>query len=430
MNVLIISRTPWDEKNSFGNTFLNLFDGMQDVQIYHICCQKGETSGSIAKGTLQLTDSSVLKSVFWHDPATKVVEKQANTVNIRDISDLVRGSKAKRNPILHFVRDTIWRIAPYKRSRILNDFLNNNKYHLLYFPVYSSIYMTDFQITIARSLQIPMVLHISDDEFKENMGKEFGLATRLYQKKAQKKLRELFSLCSYMDVFTDTMKRDYERLFHKPCYVIGKGVRVDDIPLLPKKHNNDCIKIVYTGNLGTGRYKTIAAFGRALGHQTKEGKVIIEIYSKDFIDKRMRKEFNTSDVICIKPPLSAEEVRIVQQNADYLLHVESFSKKAITNTRMSFSTKIIDYMMSGNPIIAIGPSQVSSMSFLKEKKLAVVIEEEEEFDSVVQSIISNKIDRQALFFRVRKFLMYERDISKIQNDMKKRMDALCDPLGR
>lgn len=64
MRILIISRTPWDESDSFGNTFSNLFGGMDNVEIYKICCQGGLLNSSIVNKAYLMTDFSVLSTVF------------------------------------------------------------------------------------------------------------------------------------------------------------------------------------------------------------------------------------------------------------------------------------------------------------------------------------------------------------------------------
>ena len=425
MNILIISRTPWSLNNSFGNTFSNLFAGMGDVTIYHISCQKGETSDSLAKAAIQLTDSSVLKSILGKDAAFRGVLNQSATQSGWDISNLIKGQKAKRNPLFHIIRDLIWKLAPIDRSKTLNDFLNNTKLDLIYLPIYSSCYMCDFQMAIVKKLRIPVVAHISDDEYKENTGYSSKILASLYQKMAQKKIRELISYCAYMDVFAQNMKVEYERLFGKPCYIIGKGVRIEDIPATPIIHSNNGIRVIYTGNLGTERYKIIAAMGRAFDRKNIGSDVVLEVYTRDIIDKKISKEFQHVQSIKVMGALTAEEAKEVQKAADYLLHVESFSEESIVATRMSFSTKIIDYMMSGNAIIAIGPAQVNSISLLKEKRLAIVADTVHDLDRIADLVVTHQINRQALFHRVRDYLESERNLEKIQKDMKERMKALC-----
>ena len=39
--ILVVSCTPWNANNSVGNTYANLFDGMDDCVIAHIYCADG-----------------------------------------------------------------------------------------------------------------------------------------------------------------------------------------------------------------------------------------------------------------------------------------------------------------------------------------------------------------------------------------------------
>ena len=62
MKILIISRTPWNNSNSFGNTFSNIFGGMQGVEIFNICCQGGAIDNNIVIKTLQISEISLIRS--------------------------------------------------------------------------------------------------------------------------------------------------------------------------------------------------------------------------------------------------------------------------------------------------------------------------------------------------------------------------------
>jgi hypothetical protein len=59
--------------------------------------------------------------------------------------------------------------------------------------------------------------------------------------------------------------------------------------------------------------------------------------------------------------------------ADIVLHAESFAKKEIRKTRLSFSTKIIDCMQSGSCLLAIGPESTASIRFLQGEGIAETI---------------------------------------------------------
>ena len=68
MRILIISRTSWDNSNSFGNTFSNIFGGIKDLEIYNVCSQEGDNINSIVQCTYQMTDRSVLESIVGKAP--------------------------------------------------------------------------------------------------------------------------------------------------------------------------------------------------------------------------------------------------------------------------------------------------------------------------------------------------------------------------
>ena len=60
--------------------------------------------------------------------------------------------------------------------------------------------------------------------------------------------------------------------------------------------------------------------------------------------------------------------------ADILLHVESFNEKMKKYTRLSISTKIPEYLASKRLIIAIGPVDIASIEYLKDNKAALILD--------------------------------------------------------
>ena len=147
MKILIISRTPWNEGNSFGNTFTNLFKGMQNVEIYHICCQKGITKGTLAVGTLQMTEKQIIRD------GKNIGEMVFDSINL-DLKESINKSVknkykdyivSKRFVSALLVRDIIWKLSNYKKSDQLLRFIKNANPDIIYLPIYNSWYMCDIQ---------------------------------------------------------------------------------------------------------------------------------------------------------------------------------------------------------------------------------------------------------------------------------------------
>ena len=97
MRILIISSTPWSVENSFGNTFNNLFQNTENIEIYHICCKHGKTDHSPAHKTFQMTDKAVLKSIYKRKAVTGwIVEPNAELETDANVEVSTKAAKRRR----------------------------------------------------------------------------------------------------------------------------------------------------------------------------------------------------------------------------------------------------------------------------------------------------------------------------------------------
>ena len=137
MKILVISNTSWDNANSFGNTFSNLFENMSGVEIYNICLKHGVSNNTVVEKACQLTDKTVLKSIYKinYDPA-RIIESQGVE---KDFETEISSSARKKRSIISFIiRDLIWKLGRWKKSKILNDFIKSVNPDVIYLPIYSS----------------------------------------------------------------------------------------------------------------------------------------------------------------------------------------------------------------------------------------------------------------------------------------------------
>ncbi len=421
MRILVISSTPWDISNSFGNTFSNLFSGMEDVEIYNICCRNGENNNDVVKEAIQSTDKSILKSIYklGYDPFWKMEITSQNKEN-KEISEAAR---KKRKPIYFFIRDMIWKMGRFQKSKILNDFLDRVKPDLIYLPIYAQHYMCDFQNYIIEKLNVPVVGHITDDVY--GMKPNIRGLEKSRRKKLQKKLEALIKKCSYIEVFAENMAREYSEKFSVPCYLIGKGIKSEQILKLSyTEGKKEKIKLVYTGVLSADRFTSMIKIGQALNKACDTDRIELDIYSQTILTNEMEKELSKCPHIHFKGRIDREAVDKVQREADILIHVEGFSPTAIHEAGMSFSTKIIDYMLSGKPIFAVGSEKINSISVLSKKKLAITAKSIEEIDTQIEMIANENIDFNEILSNVDNYLRSERSIDIIQKGMKNRLDGL------
>lgn len=421
MKILIISRTPWNNSNSFGNTFSNLFGGMQDVEIYNICCQAGSTENTEVCKTLQMSESSVINSLKGSSVA--ITSSSANTV--ASVEKMQVAGKKNRSPWMFIARDMIWEVGAIRWKSVVKRFVKEVNPDIIYLPIYGSWYMCDLDKYIINVAKCPVVGHITDDGYGYAPNEqEIGLA-RIYRMVLRKKWRNLIKKCSYIEVFADNMKQEYEQQFNVPCYVIGKGMLPDEVCKPQIRPNKDELHFVYTGGIGGERYSVLMALAKSFSCQSIK-KCYLDIYSATPLTDTMKAEMDAIESVVFHGAVSGSEVRKIQMDADYLVHVEGFSKDSISSTRMSFSTKIPDYLSTGNVMFAIGPSEINSILVLKERGAAVVVDDISRLGSMIFKLCNGEIDTHSIQERAYTYLTTVRNKTTIQAGMLERMKRLIE----
>ena len=180
--------------------------------------------------------------------------------------------------------------------------------------------------------------------------------------------------------------------------------------------------MVYTGVLSRYRYETIIEIGKAL--KKIDSKIELDIYSQTVLTDEMKKELDIYPNLKFNGRIDREQVDIAQKESDILLHVEGFNEEAIHSSKMSFSTKIIDYMLKGKIIFAIGSEKINSIQVLDKNNLAVVAKKQEEINIKLKQIVNQEIDFDKILSSVENYLKTERNIEVIRREIKKRMEGL------
>jgi len=81
-------------------------------------------------------------------------------------------------------------------------------------------------------------------------------------------------------------------------------------------------------------------------------------------------------------------VKVVQKQADILVFVESLEDKYRYTARLSFSTKITDYLKSGKCIFAIGDKEIAPIDYFTKYDSAVIASNYEEICNKLEQIVS------------------------------------------
>lgn len=182
------------------------------------------------------------------------------------------------------------------------------------------------------------------------------------------------------------MRKDYSRYLNIEGKILYK---IPDFSRMQSEYStiNQPVRFLFTGNIGSNRWKTLSLLASTLkeldfGH--------LDIYTATPLTDEMTIALNIAGYSETHAPVTQNEVKLLQNNADVLVHTESFDLSNKLLVRYSISTKIMDYLCMGRAILAIGPADVASIEYLRDNNAALVASSKDEIIKVIRRLKSNK----------------------------------------
>ena len=386
MKILVISNTAWNQGNSFGNSYNNIFAGLNELTFASIYCRDGyvDSSVNIARAYC-INPNCFLKNLFLRKIPTgkeivlhtSDVEQQQKfigpTSNHSLKTKLVNLCKILRWQIFQWGLDLLWKVGRWN-SEELKDFINDFHPDLLFVPIYYSAHMNDLVLWAKKIAKVPMLGYISDDCYTL---RQFSFSPLYWMDRLWKrrKVKRSIEQCEILYVISDIQKHEYEQLFSVPCKVLTKVA--DFTEPVPSWTYSSVPKLIYAGNIGSGRWKSLALLAKVVECLNRQGKQCeLNIYTPTPLSWRMRRALQCNGV-GIHPPVDYETILSLQEKADILVHVEGLSLSSRLAVHQSFSTKLVDFFAMGKPILAIGTPDVASIAHLVKNDAAMVASDEE-----------------------------------------------------
>lgn len=426
MRILVLSSTPWSANNSFGNSFSSIFEGMEDIEVANIACRPGWPDCYLVKRFYQMTEKSLLRNLknksYPAGEEHRLNSQKSNAVVVDNIKGWRFGQK-KRWQILFWMRDLIWLVGRWK-SPELDCFLDDFKPDLIFQPVYYSSYLNDIAQYIKKHTDVPMLGYISDDCYtlKQLSFSPLYWIDRLYKRR---KVKKTIEMCELLYVISDIQKEEYEKCFTTKCKILTKGADFSKHPDV-KEHDHNPLQLVYTGNIGTNRWKSLKMIANVLEKINQDGiKAQLRIYTATPLTTKMEKALNRGQSSFLMGSVPASEVPNIQKDADILVHVEALDLKSRLAVRHSLSTKIVDYLKAARPILAVGPKDVASMDHLIRNECAIVADHSKELEEKIRAILSDPAQLDAIVEKAYECGRKYHDRHTIQKMLKEDLEAVC-----
>lgn len=392
MRILVVSTTPWHSTNSFGNSFSNIFEGVADIEVASVSCSSVRQVDGIVSACFEISERSLLenlknKSQPSGRPVTLEVPVAASMAASPRENSLMTFAKKKRWTLLFWARDLIWKFGRWKSSELL-QFVRDFKPDLIFQPVYFASYPDKIGMFLRQYAQVPMIGYISDDNYTL---RRFSLSPLFWIDRLCKRrtVKKTILRCELLYVISELQKQEYEKIFGVPCKILTKSADFSEEPPVKNRYNNP-LQLVFTGNIGTNRWKSLARIAKALETVNRDGvRAQLRIYTATPVTHKMREELDVDGSSFLMGAVPASEIPRIQSDADMLVHVEALDLKNRLAVRQSFSTKLVDYFKAARPILAVGPHDVASIAHLIENDCALVAETVEQIEAALEAVLAD-----------------------------------------
>lgn len=388
VKILFVSASPLKYELSIGNTFLNLFDNVEDVEMASICTRKGTPASKISK-CFCITEKMIINNILRKTPAGEEIDiKEERSKKAYINEKTISIAKKYRLTAFFWLQDFIWKIGRWK-SPALERFVKEYNPDIIFTVLSNSVYLNNLILHIKKLSGKKLVLYAWDNNYSL---KQFVLSPFRWVKHFidRASMRRVAGVADLFYVISAVQKRDYEKAFSKKCKILTKAADFST-KLSAKTNYNTPLQLVYTGNIELNRWKSLSHIANVLEKINENGtKAQLKIYSGNTLTKKMESALNKENSSFFMGSVPADKVCELQKNADFLVHVEALDLKNKLTVRQSFSTKIVDYLAAAKPILAFGPKDVASIEHLVRNDCAIVADCEEELYNKLCTAIDDK----------------------------------------
>ena len=325
----------------------------------------------------KITDFDVIKSLFKNrqNCGNKI---RNNTEDIKlsntqkDFFNLFK-DKLKKTTIL---RDFLWCSNSWKTPKLTN-WVEEFKPNVIFYVGGNFGFSHAIARFLANKFNLPLLVFFTDDYLIYPKNKNiFEYFQKIRIKKFYNNTINQAHLCFCIGTL---MSEEYSKYFKKDFYPIMNSIKIDDYYDYNEKKN---IVISYFGGLHLNRDYMLLKLAKLLPSDMS-----INLYTFSKLSNSFLLELEKSN-ITVKSPLHGIELKNAILDSDILLHIESDDIINNSLTKLSVSTKIPEYLMSGRLVLGFGPQEVASMRILSDNNIGIVIASNEKEEIVKQKLIN------------------------------------------
>ncbi len=389
MKILVFTVSSWNSKVG-ANSWATLLEGYDPSLVANICIRDEIPDNPVCSRYFSISENKIIKSIFNRKIQTgrEIDASQhridANT-DLDEHNSRYQKMTVKRRYSMLMARELVWKFGKW-RTKELDNFLDSFKPDVILHSMEGYIHLNRIIEYAIKRTGAKAVGYIWDDNFTYKQYSNLGY--KIYRYFQRRSLRSLAKKTTEFFAISPFTKQEADKFFGINCHVLTKPL--SKTPVVQKYDGLLPIHLLYTGNLLIGRNRSLMRLYEAMKTVNQDGvKVCLDVYTKTVL---------SDEVICylqcewchIHKPIPQAEVLTKQNEADVLVFLEDIDGNDAKAARLSFSTKITDYLSAGKCIFAIGNKDTAPMQYFAENKAAIMCDTDEKIRLGLQQIIHNE----------------------------------------
>lgn len=363
---LIVSANALSTQQNNGKMVASFFKDYPSQALAQVYIWPEYPNSSICSSYYRITDMEMLRSWFGKEPGQIV---KSRLVQQDQRMPGIFKKNIKNSPTLRLARDIMWLRGSWKTDRFL-QWADAFSPEIIFFLGTNSpalYHITDF---LSARFGAPVIVYIADDYFLPRFSLSFPFHIR--RKWLERSMRRLLQReKTALLTINRYMGETYQSFFGKSSQQVFHSVTVG--PLAEEqKCSGRPLLVSYIGNLGNNRTSTLRRLCRILAAYPHHEDFRFQIFTQEAFSDREKAKWTLPPYMEHCGALNPEGVRIQLAKSDVLFHVESFHYQNRRDCLLSLSTKLMEYMAAGKPILMIAPPEIGSTHFLKETDNVVV----------------------------------------------------------
>lgn len=397
--ILIVSQNALSLHSNNGKTLTSIFSDWPDNNIAQLYFQEEIPESLKFKNFLRIRDLDIIRSAltFGLKSAGQKVQPQATVKSHYSSSSkiklLIIDFLRPLNTFKLLLRELLYSSGLWN-SRPLNIWIRNFKPDSIFLVGGNSSFCFNIANKISCTYNIPIDIYITDDYVLH--AKPNTIIQHILHKKLIAVYKKSYAKTRHAFVIGDEMANHFSREFSREFTPIMNSVKIpSELPTREEINLTSPVDIVYTGSFHLGRDISIINFSKILQSISKKIKrpIILTLYSQQTPSNEIEKLFHQYGIIFCGS-LSQSQIPERLLSADFVLHIESFDDKFCNLTKLSVSTKIPEYLVSGSCMIAFGPPQLASIKLISDNEIGICLTSNElhteDTEKLIEAILSSE----------------------------------------